>query len=76
MHRMQIYIEEPLFLSIKAKARSMNISVSVYIRDTLRKELETEPKKSQKAVDFSGFTGMWQDHDITQSMIRSKAWKS
>ncbi len=74
MHRTQIYFDEVLFKAIKQKANNMNISVSAYIRDTLKKDLEAQKKKEQ-AIDFSGFAGMWQDNDVTQDDIRAKAWK-
>lgn len=74
MHRTQIYFEESLFEAIKQKANSMNISVSAYIRETLKAELESQKLKAEP-VDFSDFAGMWQDHEITQQSIREKAWK-
>lgn len=74
MHRTQIYFEEPLFQAIKQRANSMNVSVSAYIRETLKKELEAQEQKAQP-VDFSGFAGMWQDSDVTQDDIRAKAWR-
>lgn len=74
MHRTQIYFEETLFQAIKQRANSMNISVSAYIRDTLKRELEDQEKREQP-VDFSEFAGMWQDNDVTQEDIRAKAWK-
>jgi len=74
VHRTQIYFEESLFEEIKQKAGSMNLSVSAYIRDILRAELDSR-KQKEEPVDFSDFAGMWQDHDVTQENIREKAWK-
>ena len=74
MHRTQIYFEETLFQAIRQRANSMNISVSAYIRDTLKRELEDQEKREQP-VDFSEFAGIWQDNDVTQEDIRAKAWK-
>ena len=74
MHRTQLYFEEELFADIKKTASDMNLTVSAYIRDVLRKELETRQKKSQ-SPDFSAFSGMWKDSDISQESLRKKAWK-
>ena len=74
MHRTQIYFEEDLFEAIKLKARNSKISISAYIRLTMAAELDQQKLKTQSA-DFSGFAGMWQDYDVTQKVIRSKAWK-
>jgi len=74
MHRTQLYFEEELFADIKKTASGMNLTVSAYIRDVLRKELETRQKKSQ-SPDFSAFSGMWKDSDISQESLRKKAWK-
>jgi len=52
----------------------MNLTVSAYIRDVLRKELEARQKKSL-SPDFSAFSGMWKDSDISQEALREKAWK-
>ncbi len=65
MHRTQIYFEETLFQAIKQRANRLNVSVSAFIRDTLKKELEAQALKEQP-VDFSDFAGMWQDYDVTQ----------
>ena len=74
MHRTQIYFDEDLFQAIRQKASSMNISVSAYIRNTLKKELDAQ-KKQQHPLDFSDFSGMWQDTELTQEDIRSRAWR-
>ena len=74
MHRTQIYFEEQFFESVKKKAKSMNISVSAYIRETVKKDLEIQNKR-QQPVDFSDFSGLWEDYDISIESIREKAWK-
>ncbi len=74
MHRTQIYFDESLFEELKNQANSLGLSLSAYIRKTLKKDLE-EKKKKPQALDFSNFSGMWEDRDITQESIRKKAWK-
>ena len=32
-------------------------------------------KSTQKSVDLSSFSGMWEDREITQESIRKKAWR-
>jgi hypothetical protein len=55
-------------------AGKLNITVSAYIRDVLKKELAVQKELSQP-VDFSEFSGMWKDQNITQESLRNKAWK-
>ncbi len=74
MHRTQLYFDENLFSEVKQKAKSLNLTVSAYIREVLRKELETQ-KAQAKPVDFSEFSGMWKDKNVTQEGLREKAWK-
>lgn len=74
MHRTQIYFDEPLFEELKRQANTLGVSLSAYIRETLKKDLE-EKKKKPSSVDFSNFSGMWEDRDITQESLRTKAWK-
>jgi predicted DNA-binding ribbon-helix-helix protein len=74
MHRTQLYFDEILFNQIKQIASSMNMTVSAYIREVLRKELEAQQQKKQP-VDFSEFSGMWENQNITQESLRNKAWK-
>lgn len=74
MHRTQIYFEETMFDAIKQKARALNLSISAYIRDILKKELESQENKTAP-LDFNGFAGLWEDHDISQEKLRKKAWK-
>ncbi len=74
MHRTQIYFEEALFEEIKAQANALSISLSAYIRETLKKDLQNRKQKPQPN-DFSQFAGMWQDREITQESLREQAWK-
>jgi len=74
MHRTQIYFEEPFFEELKRQANTLGMSLSAYIRETLKKDME-EKKKKPSSVDFSNFSGMWEDRDITQESLRTKAWK-
>lgn len=73
MHRTQIYFEETLFEAIKQKADALNMSVSAYIRETLKKDLEDSVPL--EPADFSEFAGMWEGRDIDQQALRKKAWK-
>lgn len=74
MHRTQIYFEEVLFEELKIQASSLGISLSAYIRNTLKKDLE-DKKNSHQSNDFSQFTGMWQDREITPKSLKEQAWK-
>jgi len=40
-----------------------------------KEQNEAIPKPTQKGVDLSSFSGMWEDREITQESIRKKAWK-
>ena len=74
MHRTQIYFEEPLFEELKAQANALGLSLSAYIRETLKKDLQ-EKKNTPKPHDFSQFAGMWKGRDTTQETLRAQAWK-
>ena len=74
MHRTQIYFEEPLFDELKRQASALGISLSAYIRDVLKKDLDNKKREPTK-VDLSSFSGMWEDRDITQKSLRDKAWR-
>ena len=74
MHRTQIYFEEPFFEELKRQANTLGISLSAYIREVLKKDLEKRRKTPQKP-DFSDFSGMWEARDITQESLREEAWK-
>ena len=74
MHRTQIYFEETLFEELKQQANTLGISLSAYIRDILKKDLQ-EKKKKPTSTDLSSFAGMWEDRDISQESLRKKAWR-
>lgn len=74
MHRTQIYFEETLFEELKQQANTLGVSLSAYIRDTLKKDLQ-EKKKKPNTTDFSNFAGMWEGRDTTQESLREQAWK-
>jgi len=74
MHRTQIYFEEPFFEELKRQANTLGISLSAYIRETLKKDME-EKKKKPSSVDLSNFSGMWEDRNISQESLREQAWK-
>ncbi len=74
MHRTQIYFDETLFEAVQQKAARCNLSVSAYIREVLQKELETE-KDLLEPIDLTGFSGLWEDYDVSQESLREKAWK-
>jgi hypothetical protein len=74
MHRTQIYFDEPLFEALKREANILGLSLSAYIREILKRELEIK-KKEKKSPDFSDFSGMWKERDIDQKSLREKAWK-
>jgi len=72
MHRTQIYFEQDLFEQIKQTSVQNSQSISAYIREVLRAEIER--KKSISSIDVSGVAGMWEDYNITQESLRKKAW--
>ncbi len=74
MHRTQIYFEEEVFEEIKKTARTMNVSVSSFIRTTVAKEIKAK-KDAAKVLDLSEFSGLWEDTEIDQKSLREKAWK-
>lgn len=74
MHRTQIYFEDDLIADIKKAAQQTNLSMSAYIRNVLKKEL-AQQKIEQTKIDFSDFTGIWQNRKIDQEQLRAKAWK-
>ena len=74
MHRTQIYFEESLFEELRQQASLLGLSMSAYIRDTLKKDLETK-KREPQTLDFSKFSGMWENREIDQKSLRKKAWK-
>ena len=74
MHRTQIYFEEDFFELLKERARGMGVSVSAYIREVLKKDLQQQMDKRGRK-DFSEFAGMWRDREIDLEDIRERAWK-
>ena len=74
MHRTQIYFEEALFEELKQQANKLGMSLSAYIRETLKKNLE-ENRQKPSSVDLSNFSGIWKDRNITQESLREEAWK-
>lgn len=74
MHRTQIYFDEQLFTQVKKAAQHNNVSMSSYIRDVLQRDINNK-KENAQPLDFSKFSGLWQDYDISQDDLRSKAWK-
>ena len=74
MHRTQIYFEESLFEELKHQANALGLSLSAYIRETVKKDLNQRQKKPS-SIDFSNFSGMWEDREISQESLRKKAWK-
>lgn len=74
MHRTQLYFDEELFDQVKRRSKGMGLSVSAFIREAVRKQMEEEFSASQP-VDLSEFSGMWMDNDVTQKGLRGKAWK-
>ena len=74
MHRTQIYFEEPFFEELKSQANALGVSLSAYIRDTLKKDLQKK-KNEPQTHDFSQFAGMWEDRDTTQESLRKQAWR-
>jgi len=50
MHRTQLYIDEDIFSQVQKTAKSLNISISEYIRTAVKNELEKETR--QNMSDF------------------------
>ena len=74
MHRTQIYFEEPFFEELKSQANALGVSLSAYIRDTLKKDLQKK-KNEPQTHDFSQYAGIWEGRDTTQESLRELAWK-
>ena len=49
MHRTQIYLQDELHDSLKARARSVGISISELIRRTLEKDIQKDPVADAQA---------------------------
>jgi len=48
MHRTQLYIEEDIFAKAQQVSKSLNISISEFIRRAVKKELQAGSKNSMK----------------------------
>ncbi len=48
MHRTQIYIEDDIFSKIRTISNTLNISVSQFIRNAVKNELEKEQKNDME----------------------------
>ncbi|MGA8513342.1 MAG: CopG family transcriptional regulator [Burkholderiaceae bacterium] len=49
MHRTQIYLQDGLHDSLKARARSVGVSMSELIRRTLEKDIQKDPVADARA---------------------------
>lgn len=49
MHRTQIYLQDDLHKSLKARARSVGISISELIRRTLERDIAKDPVADARA---------------------------
>ena len=49
MHRTQIYLQDTLHDSLKARARSVGISISELIRRTLERDIQKDPVTDARA---------------------------
>jgi antitoxin component of RelBE/YafQ-DinJ toxin-antitoxin module len=54
MHRTQVYIEDNIFEKVKQVSKSMNISVSEFIRNSLKKELNIDKPNDMESF-FQNF---------------------
>lgn len=76
MHRTQIYLQDALHDSLKARARSTGISISELIRRTLEKDIQKDPAADARAFferlkPLESFAGV--DSDDYVRSIRSKS---
>ena len=49
MHRTQIYLQDSLYADLKARARSVGISISELIRRTLERDVQKDPIADARA---------------------------
>jgi negative regulator of replication initiation len=49
MHRTQIYLQDELYESLKARARTVGVSLSELIRRTLEKDIQNDPVANAQA---------------------------
>jgi len=57
MHRTQIYIEDDIFTKIKTISNTLNISVSQFIRNAVKNELEKDRKNDMEDF-FNSFEAL------------------
>jgi hypothetical protein len=74
MQRTQIYFESSLLEDLKQQSKILGLSMSAYIRQVLQEDL-FKRKQQKQNLDFSEFSGMWKESEISQESIRKKAWK-
>ncbi len=74
MHRTQIYFDEPLYEEIKKEAARQGLSMSAYIRQTLKKDLIRRKRVCIKS-DIRKFSGLWGDREVDVSRLRKRAWR-
>jgi post-segregation antitoxin (ccd killing protein) len=76
MHRTQIYLHDTLHDSLKARARSVGVSISELIRRTLEKDIQKDPVADARAYferlkPLESFAGV--DSEDYVRAIRSKS---
>lgn len=49
MHRTQIYLQDELHAGLKARARSVGVSISELIRRTLERDIQSDPAADARA---------------------------
>lgn len=49
MHRTQIYLQDELYESLKARSRTVGVSISELIRRTLEKDIQKDPVADARA---------------------------
>jgi negative regulator of replication initiation len=49
MHRTQIYLQDSLHAGLKARARSVGVSISELIRRTLERDIQSDPAADARA---------------------------
>jgi negative regulator of replication initiation len=76
MHRTQIYLQDELHDSLKARARSIGVSISELIRRTLEKDIQKDPVADARAY-FKRLKPLESFSDVDSSdyvrAIRSKS---
>ena len=76
MHRTQIYLQDELHDSLKARARGIGVSISELIRRTLEKDIQKDPVADARAY-FTRLKPLESFADVDSSnyvrAIRSKS---